>query len=228
MKTNDNLEARMDEARLVSFARSYLGASFPNPERIGCPPLEMLRRLAEQPTSANLSITEHLGGCSPCFQQYQELLAKTRTGLKAEHARPHRLRLVFAGIAGAVLVLFLFVWYIVRPLDSRLPKEAVLDLRDGFISRGADRSPADALLRLRRVTNRVLIYLPIGAEGSYRLDVLDDTNTLIATTAGSTETEGSLILLSVPLNLSRERPGVYVFELRRPTGFVRVYKVRLE
>src|SRR5215475_13368142 len=116
MKTNRNLEVRMDEARLVSFARSYLAVSFPNPERIGCPPPERLRRLAEQPTSGDLSITEHLGGCSPCFQQYQELLAKT--GRKPQQIRVPPISLVggpklvamVGAIGCAVIALSVTLW----------------------------------------------------------------------------------------------------------------------
>src|SRR5204862_2984295 len=74
-----NHKTRVDEAKLVGFARWYLAESFPNPDRIGCPPKDMLRRLAEQPISADLSVTEHLGSCSPCFKQYQQMLMQTRT-----------------------------------------------------------------------------------------------------------------------------------------------------
>ena len=77
-----NPRTRENEERLFGFARSYLAEAFPNPDRIGCPPVGELQRLAELPRLADPAITEHLGACSPCFQQYQSLLAETRTERK--------------------------------------------------------------------------------------------------------------------------------------------------
>ena len=103
----ERLTATMDEEKLISFARSYLAEAFPNPDRIDCPPDHALQQLAENPTKADLSITEHLSRCSPCFRRYQELLA----GLKFEKQPVRNIRgvLHLAGIsiyvgAGVALV----------------------------------------------------------------------------------------------------------------------------
>jgi hypothetical protein len=67
-----------EEKKLLDFARSYLSEAFPNPSREGCPPEAALRLLAFQPKEADLSLTEHLSCCSPCFRQYQGFLAELK------------------------------------------------------------------------------------------------------------------------------------------------------
>jgi hypothetical protein len=223
-----NHKNRVDEAKLVGFARSYLAESFPNPDRIGCPPMDMLRRLAEQPTSADLSVTEHLGSCSPCFQQYQEVLAHTRAEANTDIGRTRTMRMVYVALASAALVVFLLIWFIQHVSGPKSPQEAVLDLRNTSANRGSDATGSDEPPKLLRMRERVLIYLPVGVEGSFRLDIFDEADRLVATTSGDAKIEDSLSVLLMPLDLSHQSPGIYSFRLRRNTGFVRIYKVRLE
>src|SRR5438067_6239471 len=164
-----NHKTRVDEAKLVGFARSYLAESFPNPDRIGCPPMDMLRRLAEQPISADLSVTEHLGNCSPCFKQYQELLAHTRAEANTDIARARTMRMVYVALASAALVMFVLIWFIQRVSGSKSPQEAVLDLRTTSANRGSDPTGSNEPPKLLRMRERVVIYLPVGVEGSFRL-----------------------------------------------------------
>ena len=64
---------------------SYLSEAFPNPQRIGCPPISELACMAELRRDADSSISEHLSRCSPCFKEYMEILAyvirRNNTGL---------------------------------------------------------------------------------------------------------------------------------------------------
>ena len=224
-----NLRNRVDEANLVNFARLYLAESFPNPDRLDCPPSTELRRLAEQPTSADLSVTEHLGSCSPCFEEYQELLVETRKKIAATHrTRCRSIWWAYAALAGAALVGLTIVWFIGYPSRLNLPREAVLDLRDMSSTRGPNGPARNELPRVKRVTQRLMIYLPIGLEGSYQLKVFDEGRRLVVASTGNGTVRDSLVVVAVDLDLSRERPGIYSFELRRNSEFMRVYEVHLE
>lgn len=75
-----------EEKELLAFARSYLSEAFPNPDREGCPPDAALRTLALHPTEADLTVTEHLSVCSPCFRRYGELLAKLKSQMEVDRA----------------------------------------------------------------------------------------------------------------------------------------------
>src|SRR5437667_8770332 len=99
-----HLTMAIDEEELFSFARLYLAQGFPNPERVGCPPERALRQLAQQPTEADLSITEHLACCSECFRDYQGLLAERKSAQKsALRIRPSFLTLAKAPLYTATL-----------------------------------------------------------------------------------------------------------------------------
>jgi len=81
----NNRQPKFNEEELVTFAKSYLSEAFPNPQRIGCPPISELACMAELRRDADSSISEHLSRCSPCFKEYMEILAyvirRNNTGL---------------------------------------------------------------------------------------------------------------------------------------------------
>jgi hypothetical protein len=242
MKTNRNLEVRMDEARLVSFARSYLAASFPNPERIGCPPPEMLRRLAEQPRSGDLSITEHLGGCSPCFQQYQELLAKTRRNPLQSRilsivlvSRPKLVALV--GVIGfAVIALSVALWLSYkRQIVHQAPSQPIinstnddrnlvtelspfiLDMSKASQIRGKSRQNGLAL-KIPRKPMHIFIYLPIGSDsGEYRV-LLNKGKEPVWSGRGIAKMRDKRMVMELEDGLSLYEPGPYTLTLLSKSG----------
>src|SRR5947208_1462324 len=62
MPKNKRRDIKEDE--FFGFAKSYLSEAFPNPQRIGCLADSDLARLAEHPTEADISVSQHLTGCS--------------------------------------------------------------------------------------------------------------------------------------------------------------------
>jgi hypothetical protein len=62
------------EKALLGYLRQGLSNDFPNPKRIGCPPLEALERNAKDPIHADESVSKHVGHCSPCYRAYSGLL----------------------------------------------------------------------------------------------------------------------------------------------------------
>ena len=62
-----------DERRIVDALGRGLIKEFPNPERVGCPGSEVLRRIAsrEMPLSEAEKWLDHLGSCSPCYSDFK-------------------------------------------------------------------------------------------------------------------------------------------------------------
>jgi len=54
--------------------KQHLSNDFPNPTRIGCPPLEALECNTKDPIHADESVSKHVGHCSPCYRAYSRLL----------------------------------------------------------------------------------------------------------------------------------------------------------
>ena len=73
----NNRQPKFNEEELLAFAKSYLSEAFPNPHRIGCPPISELACMAEH-RDAKQSTSDHLSRCSPCFKEYMEILAHIR------------------------------------------------------------------------------------------------------------------------------------------------------
>src|SRR5260370_9067292 len=144
---------RLDEDRLTSFGRLYLSESFHTRDRIGCPPEGALRRLAESPATADLSITEHLGCCWPCFQEYRQLLAEMKGKRRPITVFWDRLKsMPFVAIVGVVCLVVIAVSLAVwksnkKEIAHKIPSPVkganiasyipfVLDIRDAVIVRG--------------------------------------------------------------------------------------------
>jgi hypothetical protein len=67
-----------------------LGSAYPNPERVGCPPHDVLAALAKRERPIGDPGYEHIVSCSPCYREFRSLQqanavassrsAQTRTG----------------------------------------------------------------------------------------------------------------------------------------------------
>jgi hypothetical protein len=62
------------EKALLGYMKQHLSNDFPNPTRIGCPPLEALEHNAKDPIHADESVSKHVAHCSPCYRVYSRLL----------------------------------------------------------------------------------------------------------------------------------------------------------
>src|SRR5438445_9560596 len=74
---NGKTYSRRDERRILDVLGRGLLKDFPNPERIGCPRAEVLKKIAshEMPLSEAEKWLDHLGSCSPCYNDFSRLQA---------------------------------------------------------------------------------------------------------------------------------------------------------
>jgi len=63
---------------LVSFARQYYAARFPNPQRLGCLPAGEIIGVVMGRQAPSETLREHLFECSECFVEYRRALAQRR------------------------------------------------------------------------------------------------------------------------------------------------------
>jgi hypothetical protein len=93
-----------DESQFIRFARTHLSEAFPNAERRGCPSMDALRTLAQNPTKCDAPLTNHLTTCSPCFNEYIAHLDRAK--LRSRRTRRFRNIELSGVIAFAVVLLF--------------------------------------------------------------------------------------------------------------------------
>src|SRR5438874_12915227 len=72
---NGKTYSRRDERRILDVLGRGLLKDFPNPERIGCPGADVLKKITshEMPLSEAEKWLDHLGSCSPCYADFSRL-----------------------------------------------------------------------------------------------------------------------------------------------------------
>ena len=73
----------MDEQFLkrVQYIQEKTLTAYPNPQRTGCPGSERLKETAERTDYDRLfeePVWEHITHCSPCYQEYLEIVRKRK------------------------------------------------------------------------------------------------------------------------------------------------------
>lgn len=204
-----------EEKRILEVLGRGLLREFSNPTRTGCPPSDVLKRIAshEMPLSGAEKWLDHLGSCSPCYCDYCEVQA-------AKKRRKWALFAVAAGILLSILVVGRFLF----PRYDELPRvqTAALDLRNRSVARGAEQAPAEAPLKVRRYASRWDMQLPPGSpDGPYEVRLTTEQGEQVLATRGVATISGGITLLRV------ESPGRYVLQLRKPTHVWNSYPVAL-
>jgi hypothetical protein len=201
-----------------------LGRAHPNPTREGCPPADLLLRLARRELPIGDAAYDHIGKCSPC---YQEL----RTIQQTDAARRGTTRRRLAWAAAAVLVLSVGAgaWLLTRGGNpSAAAVNAQLDLRPYAVARGetqpADRPP----LELPRDLVLVTLLLPTGSEpGPYDVQMRNGSATANVAAQGNAELRDQVTRLQVPLDLAKLSRGAYQLAVRRHGDDWQTFPVQL-
>ena len=212
------------DKRLLDILRRGLATEFPNPERIGCPGNALLKGIAQ----GKVSLTEgepwleHLGSCSPCFQEFKEFRRQSVI---------HRRRVLTWAAASAVVLLFAVGgWLWVRARRSvEATDTAVLDLRERSAARGQSQSgTGEAPLQISRTAKHLVLYLPIGSkEGPYDLGLLTEAGDELLRATGTADLHNHITSLRVEVDLSSIRPGAYSLGVRQPNLNWTRYPIRV-
>lgn len=195
---------------MLEILRQGLATEFPNPERIGCPGSTLLKGIAQ----GKVSLTEaepwldHLGSCSPCFQEFKEF--------RRQSAIQRRRALAWVATA-AVLLFAVGGWLWVR---ARRPVEtvdtAVLDLRERSVARGQSQSGGQSPLQISRIAKHLVLDLPIGSkEGPYDVGLLTERGDEILRVTGLADLHDHTTSLRVDIDLSTIQPGTYSLGVRQ-------------
>src|SRR5262245_21906089 len=98
------------------------GRANPNPNRVGCPPREVLAALARRERPIDDPAYEHLTKCSPCYLDVRSIQERDR--------RQRRVRMACAlGVAAATLIAVALGWMRFAANRPAPDLRAQLDLR---------------------------------------------------------------------------------------------------
>jgi hypothetical protein len=202
-----------DEKRILDALGRGVLKEFPNPDRIGCPGSDVLKRIAshEMPLPEAEKWLDHLTSCSPCygdFNQFQSAYQRRRTQTFLAIAASI---LIVVGVAGWALFF--------KQKGSPAVQTAVLDLRNRSVPRGGEPNPGEQPLEVSRAVKHLNVYLPLGsAEGPYELRIAITTGSAIFTTNGVASLKDGVTSIEAAVDLSSASSGRYVLQIRRPNS----------
>ena len=202
-----NLEqSKKNDKRVLDVLSKGLASEFPNPDRVGCPGAAVLEGIASHriPLSEAEKWLEHLGSCTPCFQEF--------TAVRDQRRR--RRRRNWAG-GLALLGVSLALWFTLRLRQSGT-ETAVLDLRAYSGQRGEQSASGQPPLELQPHTKQIVLYLPIGSrEGRYDFALLNDRSVELLHGSGTAQLENHMVVLRSEINATSVPPGTYFLGLRQ-------------
>ena len=202
-----NLEqSKKNDKRVLDVLSKGLASEFPNPGRVGCPGAAVLEGIASHriPLSEAEKWLEHLGSCSPCFQEF--------TALRDQRRRRRR-RTWGGGLA--LLGVSLVLWFTLRPRQPG-SETAMLDLLSYSGRRGEQSASGLAPLELQRHTKYIVLYLPIGSkEGNYDFALLNERGEELLHGSGRAQLENHMVVLRSEINPAGVPPGSYFLGLRQ-------------
>jgi hypothetical protein len=210
---NSKTYSRRDEKRILDVLGRGLLKDFPNPERIGCPGADVLKKIAshEMPLSEAEKWLDHLGCCSPCYADFKRF--------REAFERQRRQRWL-AAAASILLAVGVLGWALLhKRIESFVAQTAVLDLRDRSAARGGEPTPGEQPLEVSRGVKRLNVYLPLGsAEGPYELRIAPTSGSAIFSINGVASLKDGVTSMEAALDLSSAPPGRYVLQIRRPNS----------
>ena len=88
MNDSDKGLSRRQENNLLKAADAVARSEFANPEREGCPGSETLSLLARRRPSLveSADLIDHIGTCSPCFNEYSRCRAAYKRSIRITYA----------------------------------------------------------------------------------------------------------------------------------------------
>jgi hypothetical protein len=188
------------------------GRGNPNPDRIGCPPHEVLVALARRERPIGDPAYDHLSECSPCYLEVR--------ALKQAADLQRRRILTWAAAAAFVLATGSAGWFLLNrgsgldPLAAEIRTQ--VDLRPYALMRGETPQGDRPRLVLPRARVLLTLLLPTGSEpGPYDVEVRDSGARSEASASGEAGIRNQVTTLEVALDLVRLPAGAYQIAVRR-------------
>ena len=208
------------------------GRAHPNPNREGCPPAEMLMRLARRELPIGDPAYDHFAKCSPCYVELRTIQQADAAVAAGASRRRRQLLAAAAVLAVAVGA----AWFAIRETGARdgpagssnapVQQSTKLDLRPFAVTRSEQRTEGPAVLMLPKGRLNALILLPVGAEpGAYEIQILDSNLQSRTTATGTAAIRDYVTTLEATFDLGALSPGEYRLALRRPQADWRMYPV---
>jgi hypothetical protein len=225
----DPLGFRIENEMDLLFGRAH-----PNPTREGCPPPELLRRLARRELPIGDPAYDHFAKCSPCYKELRTLQQADAAKLAAVAKR----RQMMSAAAAVLAVAIAGSWFALRrtehadrvaqPSSPAALQTARLDLRPLSVTRSEDRKPEAPPLEVPRGRVNATILLPVGASpGAYEVRILDRELRARATAKGSAEIRNYITTLEAAIDMTALEPGEYQLTLRREGGEWQMFPLRV-
>jgi hypothetical protein len=213
---NDERLTREQQRRMLELFEQAALHDYPNPERIGCPGSEFLKRLATDRKSIDLNdpALTHVARCSPCFREF--------AGYRDKVKRKTLTRRVAIGTGGA-LVVGLVVTVVrlatVPPTEPEAYERVTLDLFNASAVRGqeTDTQSTAPKTSLPRKRLDLVITLPFASpEGNYEVQVLDASGKPTGlSAAGTAHLLNDRTILEARIDVSSLPPNPYQIGIRR-------------
>ena len=200
------------------------GRAHPNPDRIGCPPREVLLALARRERPMGDPAYGHLAECSPCYLEARAL--KETADLK------RRRTLVWTAAAVLIVGTGSAAWFLTTRkagVASRsTPLRAELDLRPYAITRGETQRELPPLVLPRAYLTLTLLLLTGSEPGPYEVQVRDSNAVTQASARGDAEIRNFVSILEVEVSLADLSPGAYSLAVHRDGYEWQVFPLQLQ
>lgn len=199
------------------------GTANPNPDRVGCPPADMLAKLARRELSMDDPAYVHLTECSPCYREFRSL---QQAGRLSAGWLPRTSSARWIAAAALLLLLAIGGWFYARggggtpeaaaPPTIATARAVELDLRPYSVSRSERGSPTQPPLALSAERLELTLLLPVGSEpGPHDVRLLGAGDQVLAQASGQADIRDFVTTLRVEIDLGAVPAGDYRLAVRR-------------
>ena len=223
--SSDRREGRTRLAHPTEFDELF-GRGYPNPDRVGCPPREVLVSLARRERPIDDPAYDHIKECSPCYLEGRAIQ-------EADALQQRRRILTWAAAAALIVGTGSAGWFLTTRENGvapgGTPLRAELDLRPYAITRGEPQATAQPPLVVPRAHVILTLLLPTGSEpGSYDVEIRDLKAATRESARGAAELRDYISTLEVTVRLSELAPGAYSLAVRRDGNDWQQFPIRLK
>ena len=203
-------------------ADELFGRGYPNPNRVGCPPRELLVSLARRERPIDDPAYDHIKECSPCYLEGRAIQ-------EADALQQRRRVLTWAAAAVVALATGTGAWLLSTRSSSVSDIQAQLDLRPYAIMRGETPTTQRPPLQLPRGRVLLTLLLPTGSEpGPYEVEIRDAGAVSRAAARGNADLRNQVTTLEIAVATGSLSPGGYQLAVRHTGDGWQEFPLRIE